>query len=65
MNKWDKYLDDYNNYTKQYIKHYKKSLSGDTYSLSTYPYMKLRPEVLSKILDDAQRRFSLNKKQYK
>lgn len=64
-NKWDKCLVDYNNYTKEYIKHYKKSIDGDTISLSKYPYMKARSEVLFQKLFDAQKKTLLTKKQIK
>lgn len=63
--KWKKYLDDYNNYTKEYIKHYKKALQGDTISLSLYPYMKVRSEVLYEQLFDAQQKSLLSEKQIK
>lgn len=64
-NKWDKCLVDYNNYTKEYIKHYKKSVEGDTISLSKYPYMKARSEALFQKLFDAQKKTLLTKKQIK
>lgn len=61
--KWNKYLNDYINYTKKYIKHYKKSLKGNTISLSKYPDMKLRSEILCKILSNARKKAVLSKKQ--
>lgn len=64
-NKWDKCLVDYNNYTKKYIKHYKKSIDGDAISLSKYPYMKARSEALFQKLFDAQKKTLLTKKQIK
>lgn len=45
-NKWDKYLDDYKNYFEEYKKHYKNSQNGDVVSLSQYPYMRAKWEVL-------------------
>jgi hypothetical protein len=63
--KWDKLLDDYNNYLKEYIKHYKKSLNGNTVSLSKYPYMKAKSEVLYERLSDAENRSILSEKQIK
>jgi hypothetical protein len=64
-NKWDNCLDDYNNYLKEYIKHYKKSLNGNTISLSKYPYMKAKSEDLYERLTDAQKKFLLTEKQIK
>lgn len=64
-NKWDKYLADYNNYTKEYIKHYKKSIDGDSISSTKYPYMKARLEVLFEKLFNAQKKTLLSKKQIK
>ena len=61
--KWKKCLDDYNNYTKEYIKHYKKALQGNSISLSIYPYMKERSETLYEQLFDAQQQSLLTKKQ--
>jgi hypothetical protein len=63
INKWDKFLHDYNNYTKKYIKYYKKSLLGDTISLTKYPYMKMRSEVIAKKLCEAQIQSALNTNQ--
>lgn len=65
INKWDKCLDDYNNYLKEYIKHYKKSLNGDTLSLSKYPYMKAKSEDFHERLAGAQKKSLLTKKQIK
>ena len=64
-NKWDKCLDDYNNYLKEYIKHYKKSLNGNTFSLSKYPYMKAKSEDLHQQLSDARKKSLLTEKQIK
>lgn len=64
-NKWDKYLVDYSNYTKEYIKHYKKSIEGNSISLMKYPYMKARLEVLFEKLFKAQKKNLLTKKQIK
>ena len=63
--KWTKGLDDYNNYVKEYIKHYKKSLTGNTISLAKYPYMKIKSEVLAARLKKAQDKSILTKKQNK
>ena len=38
--KWDRYLDDYINYVKEYNIHYLNALKGDERSISLYPYMK-------------------------
>ena len=64
-NKWEKCLDDYKNYTKEYIKHYKKSLQGNSVSLSIYPYMKVRSEALYEQLFDAKNKSLLTEKQIK
>ena len=61
--KWDKCLDDYENYTKEYIKQYKKSLKGNLISLSNYPYMKARSEALCEQLNRAQNQGLLTEKQ--
>jgi len=61
--KWDKCLIDYKNYTKEYIKHYKKAIDGNSNSLSKYPYMKARSEVLYAQLLDAQEKDFLTEKQ--
>ena len=64
-NKWDKCLDDYNNYLKEYIKQYKKSLNGNTNSLSKYPYMKAKSETIQNQLNYAQKKSFLTEKQIK
>jgi hypothetical protein len=64
-NKWDNCLDDYENYLKEYIKHYKKSLKGNLVSLSKYPYMKARTETLLDQLNTAQNKGYLTEKQVK
>jgi superoxide dismutase len=64
-NRWDKCLDDYENYTKEYIKQYKKSLKGNSISLSKYPYMKAKSEALCERLNNAQDKALLSKKQLK
>jgi hypothetical protein len=64
-NKWDKCLDDYENYLKEYIKHYKKSLKGNLVSLSKYPYMKAKSEVFCEQLNNAQNKTLLTEKQLK
>jgi len=63
--KWDKCLDDYNNYLKEYIKHYKKSLKGNLISLSIYPYMRARSLALYDRLIDAMNKSILTEKQVK
>jgi hypothetical protein len=62
-NKWDKCLDDYENYTIDYIKQYKKSLKGNGISLSKYPYMKAKAEALLEQLNTAQNKGLLTEKQ--
>lgn len=61
--KWEKRLDDYNNYTKEYIEHYQKALQGNTASLSIYPYMKARSEALYEQLYYAGQQSLLTEKQ--
>ena len=63
--KWNKRLDDYENYTIEYIKQYKKSLKGNAISLSKYPYMKAKSEALCEQLNTAQDKDLLSKKQLK
>lgn len=48
VKKWDKLLDDYDNYVKEYLLHYKKSIKGNSASASIYPYMKVKSEDLGK-----------------
>ena len=62
-NKWDKKLNDYNNYVKEYLKHYKKSLTGNSISLSKYPYFKAKSERLNKKLSKGIEKELLTKKQ--
>lgn len=62
-NKWDKSLLDFKNYTRKYIKHYKKSLTGDLISLTKYPYMKIRTEIIAERLLKAQRKSVLSSEQ--
>jgi hypothetical protein len=65
ISKWDKCLTDYDNYLKEYIKHYKKSLRGNLDSLSKYPYMKEKSEALCEQLNGAQNKELLTEKQVK
>lgn len=64
-NKWDRYLDDYNNYLKEYKKHFKNSQNGDVISLSLYPYMKEKLEVLKERIAKAGEEKRLTEKQIK
>lgn len=64
-NKWDKYLDDYNNYVDEYKKHYKNSQNGDEISLSLYPYMQVKCEFLKERITLAHDNKCLTKKQIK
>ena len=64
-NKWDRYLDDYNNYLKEYKKHFKNSQNGDEISLSLYPYMKAKWEVLKERIAKASAEKRLTEKQIK
>jgi hypothetical protein len=63
--KWDKRVDDYENYVKEYITHYKKSLKGNSISLSKYPYMKVKWKALGLKLNKAIKKEILTTKQIK
>lgn len=63
INKWQKQLMDYANYTEAYIFHYKKAVSGNAISLSQYPYLKIKSDTLGKRLDKAKKQSLLTKKQ--
>lgn len=63
--KWEKRVYDYENYVKEYITHYKKSLKGNSVSLSKYPYMKVKWEALGQKLDKAIKKELLTNKQLK
>ncbi|UQD57556.1 hypothetical protein [Flavobacterium sp. K5-23] len=65
VDKWNKRLDDYNNYVKEYIKHYKKSLNGNAISLTKYPYMKIKSEGLAERINKAQDKNILTESQVK
>ncbi len=62
-NKWDKCLTDYKNYFKEYKKHYENSKNGDQVSMSQYPYMRARWEVLKERIIKAHSNNCLTKKQ--
>lgn len=64
-NKWDKYLDDYDNYVKEYKKHYKNSQNGDEVSLSLYPYMREKWENIKERIIKGYYKKCLTKKQVK
>ncbi|TDE02914.1 hypothetical protein [Flavobacterium hiemivividum] len=61
--KWDMYLDDYNNYVKEYNKHYLMAQNGDLRSLSLYPYMKEKWEAVKKRLLKAYNKKMLSERQ--
>jgi hypothetical protein len=63
LDKWDEKLNDYDNYVKAYLIRYKKSLKGNTISLSKYPYLKVKSESLSKKLNKGMQNELLTKKQ--
>lgn len=63
LNKWDKLLTDYENYLKEYLENYKKSLKGCRLSLTKYPYMKEKSNVLKKKLNKANKKGLLTTKQ--
>ena len=62
-NRLDKCLDDYENYTKEYIRQYKMFLKGNLISLSKYPYMKVKSEALCQQLYNAKNKGILTEKQ--
>ena len=63
--KWDRYLDDYNNYVKEYNKHYLNAQKGDERSLSLYPYMQEKEEELKKRIVKAYNNKRLSEGQMK
>ena len=63
--KWDRYLDDYNNYVKEYNKHYLNAQKGDQRSIALYPYMKEKWETLKKRLIKAYNNKRLSERQIK
>ncbi|WP_051929303.1 hypothetical protein [Flavobacterium sp. 83] len=63
--KLNKLVDDYVNYVKEYIIHYKKSLRGNTISLAKYPYMRAKTEALGLKLNNAEEKELLTKDQIK
>lgn len=63
--KWSNLLDDYENYTKEYLLHYKKSLKGNSDSASIYPYMKAKTEEFAKKIYEAYNKSLLTEKQIK
>lgn len=65
FDKWNKILQDYDNYVKEYLKNYKKSLQGNIISFSKYPYMKIKSEALNKKLHKAIDKGLLTKNQMK
>jgi hypothetical protein len=65
IEKWNKILQDYDNYVKEYLKDYKKSLQGNSISLSKYPYMKIKSEALYKKLKKATDKKILTESQIK
>lgn len=65
LNKWDKYLDDYDNYVKEYKKHYENSQNGCAISLSLYPYMREKWEDIKERIIKGYEKKCLTKKQIK
>ena len=63
--KWNKKIQDYDNYVKEYLKNYKKSLRKNTVSLLKYPYMKIKSEAINKKLNKAMDNGLLTKNQIK
>jgi hypothetical protein len=61
--KWDRCLDDYNNYVKEYNKHYLNAQKGDEKSISLYPYMKEKWEGIKKRLIKAYKKKRLSERQ--
>jgi hypothetical protein len=56
---------DYNNYTKEYITHYKSGQQGDEVSLSIYPYMRVKCKELYNSFSTATTENLLTEKQIK
>lgn len=65
LEKWNKKIQDYDNYVNKYLKNYKKSLQGNTVSLSKYSYMKIKSEALNTKLNKAMDKGLLTKNQIK
>lgn len=63
--KWDKQVNDYENYVKEYITHYKKSLKGNSNSLTKFTYYKVKGQELGLKLDKAQQKKLLTDQQVK
>ena len=63
--KWNNLLDDYDNYVREYILHYKKSLKGNSVSTTIYPYMKAKTEDLAKKIYKAYNKSQLTEQQIK
>jgi len=61
--KWDKCVADYENYFKEYMKHYNYSQNGDQTSLRLYPYLRARWETLKERIFDAHSNKYLTEKQ--
>ena len=61
--KWDRCLDDYNNYVKEYNMHYLNALKGYERSISLYPYMKEKWESLKNRLIKAYNNKRLSDRQ--
>jgi hypothetical protein len=61
--KWNKRLNDFDNYVKEYITHYKKSIRGNSNSLLKYPYMKSKSEEIGLKLNKAEKEQLLTEKQ--
>lgn len=62
---WDKILDDYEDYVNEYIKFYKKAMSGDMSALEKYPELLEKAEELEKSLQKAQDNNNLSSSQIK
>jgi hypothetical protein len=61
--KWDRYLDDYNNYVKEYNIHYLNAQKGVEKSIALYPYMKEKWESLKNRLVKAHTQKRLSERQ--
>jgi len=61
--KWDKVLDDYENYVVEYAKFYKKAMSGDMSAMTKYPALMEKATKLSQSLEGAQNSNDLSQKQ--
>ena len=61
--KWDKFIEDFDNYLREYKMHYRNSQNGNEISLSLYPYMREKCEVLKGKINKANEKKHLSENQ--